>query len=244
MKALDRLLERVSLDEPHRVVRTPAGIRAQAVDGDNAWVFEPAGDLGLGDEPLTAQGVVGVPLEDLLQGHLAVQLAVERHENHPQPAPCMRPQDAESLAIGGGRADGITAGAVGVFIVVVGRPVRRANAPERRLDVRAAGVRQTFPSRASDGQHGEALLNVAAKGLKVHIGDGLDGDAPRGIEMSESHKMIGQGSRPVARPRREGRDQRPWSIRPFWRASRPKSRSREGSAGWGMIVARHESRRE
>ena len=103
MELLDGLLERIALDEPHGVVRTAAGIGAQAVDRDDAGVLQPAGDLGLGDEPLAADRVVGVLLEDLLQRHLAVQLAVERHEHRAQAAPRMRPQDAEPLAVARGR---------------------------------------------------------------------------------------------------------------------------------------------
>ena len=57
------------------------------------------------DEPLAADRVVGVLLEDLLQRHLAVQLGVEGHEHLAQPAPRVRPQQAEPLAVAGGRAD-------------------------------------------------------------------------------------------------------------------------------------------
>ena len=99
-------LRLIALDEPHGVVRAAAGVGAQAVDRHDAGVLEPAGDLGLGDEPLAADRVVGVLLEDLLERHLAVQLAVERHEHRAQPAPRMRPENAEPLAIAGGRAHG------------------------------------------------------------------------------------------------------------------------------------------
>ncbi|MFO0950014.1 MAG: hypothetical protein U0835_02455 [Isosphaeraceae bacterium] len=44
-------------------------------------MFEPAGDLGLDEEPVAADGVVGVVREDLLEGDLAVQLRVERDEH-------------------------------------------------------------------------------------------------------------------------------------------------------------------
>jgi hypothetical protein len=37
-------------------------------------VLERAGNLGLGDEPLAADDVVGVPLQDLLERYLAMQL--------------------------------------------------------------------------------------------------------------------------------------------------------------------------
>ena len=99
MEPVNGLLERIALDEAHRVVRTADGIGAQAVDGDDAGVLQPAGDLGLGDEPLAADRVVGVLLQDLFQRHLAVQLAVERDEDGAEAAPGMGPQDAEPLAV-------------------------------------------------------------------------------------------------------------------------------------------------
>ena len=117
MESLDGLLERITLDEPHGVVRTPVGISAQSIHGHDARVLQAAGNLGLGDEPMPADGVVGVLLEDLLQCHFAVQLAIERHEDGPQTAPRMRPQDSKPLAIAGGRADGVAGGAVGVIVV-------------------------------------------------------------------------------------------------------------------------------
>ena len=66
VKPLDRLLERVALDEPHRVVRPAVGVGAQAIDREHTGVLQPAGDLGLGHEPLAADRVVGMLVEDLL----------------------------------------------------------------------------------------------------------------------------------------------------------------------------------
>jgi hypothetical protein len=40
-----------ALDTAHGVERLALGIEAQFVHWDNAWVFELAGDLGLGEEP-------------------------------------------------------------------------------------------------------------------------------------------------------------------------------------------------
>ena len=104
VEPLDRLLEAVALDEPHRVVRAAVAVRAQPVDRHDPGVFEPAGDLGLDQEPLAAGRVVGVVVEDLLERHLAIQLGVEGHEHGPQPAPGMRPEHAEPLAVAGGRS--------------------------------------------------------------------------------------------------------------------------------------------
>ena len=159
-------------------------------------------------EAETAGGIVGAVVEDLLESDFAVELGVEGNEDRTQAAPGVRPEDAEPLAVGGGRANGIIAGAVGV-IVVVGRALRRADMPEGRLDVRAAGVRETFASRAPDGQDGKAFTGVAAEGLEVEAGDGLDGGAARGIEVAEVDKVVGQGSALVASPGGECREQRP-----------------------------------
>ena len=54
MESRDRFFEAVSLDEPHGVIRSPAVIRPQAINGDDAGVFEPTGDLGLDQKSLAA----------------------------------------------------------------------------------------------------------------------------------------------------------------------------------------------
>ncbi len=112
VEGLDGLLEAVALDEPHGVVRPPALVAPQAVHGYDAGVLQPAGDLGLDEEPGAADRVVGVGVEDLLECDLAVELDVERDEDGAEAAPGMGPQDPEPLAL----AD-IRAGAEG------GRPV-------------------------------------------------------------------------------------------------------------------------
>ena len=83
MEVLDRLLEALSLDEPHGVVGPSAAVGSHAIDRDDARVLQCAGDLGLGDEPLAADGVVGMLFEDLLERHLAVQLGIEGDEHLP-----------------------------------------------------------------------------------------------------------------------------------------------------------------
>ena len=99
MELVDGLLERVAADEPHGVVGPAVAVGAQAVDRHDAGVLESAGDLGLQQEALAANRVVGVTVEDLLERDLAVQLVIERHEDGAQAAPGMGPQDAEPLAV-------------------------------------------------------------------------------------------------------------------------------------------------
>ena len=208
VKSRDRLLERVTSDEPHRVVRPALGIGAQAVDGNDAGVLEPAGDLGLGDEPSPADGVGSVLPKNLLECDLAVQLAVERDEDGPQAALSMRPQHAKPLPFGSGRADGICDGAVGV-IALDRRALRRADVPECCLEVRAAGAQQTLTGGAFDGQNRKALGCVTAGDLDMKAGDGLDDLAARGIEVAEVDEMVAQRPALVPSPGGEGRKQRP-----------------------------------
>ena len=56
----------------------------QAVDRYDAGMLEAAGDFGLEQEAMATDGVVGVLVEDLLQGHFPVQLDVLSDENGPQ----------------------------------------------------------------------------------------------------------------------------------------------------------------
>ena len=161
VEPLDRLLEAVALDEPHRVVGPAVVVGAQAVDRDDPGVFQPAGDLGLEQEPLAADRVVGVVVEDLLQGHLAIQLGVQRHEDGPQAAPGVRPEHAEPLAVAGGRADGVGC-RCGRHRPSCGRAVCGADVVERRLDVGVADPRQALAGRFAGRDRGQALLDVAA----------------------------------------------------------------------------------
>ena len=147
-------------------------------------------------------------IEDLLEGHLAVQFSVQRHEDGTQATPRMRPQHAKPLSVGRGQAHGIGAGAVGVFILV-GRALRRADVSERRLDIGAAGARQALSRRPSDGQHGQAFLNVAAQSLNMQTDDGLDDGPPWCIEVPKLDKVVGQGTALVAGPGGECREQHP-----------------------------------
>src|SRR5262249_25584865 len=98
VEPVDGLLEAVAPDEPHGVVRPTALVDAQAVDGDDPRVFQPAGDLGLEQKATATLRVVGVAREDLLQGDLAVELGIEGDEDRTQASRGMGPEDAESPA--------------------------------------------------------------------------------------------------------------------------------------------------
>ena len=68
--------EAVAADEPHRVVWSAVRIPAQGVDGDDAGVFQAAGDLGFAHEAGAAEDVIGELGLDLLERHLAVEFPV------------------------------------------------------------------------------------------------------------------------------------------------------------------------
>src|SRR5262249_48661213 len=149
---------------PRAVVGPPAAAGPQAIDRDDARVFQSAGDLGLDLEPLAADGVVGVVVEDLFQRDLAIQLRVDRYEHSPQPAAGVGPEDAEALAVAGCGSDRVGARAVGA-------PVGAgAEGGERARDLGAAGAGEGFACRAVHVECREASLGVAAVGLNLPLG--------------------------------------------------------------------------
>ena len=88
---------------------------------------------------------------------------------------------------------------------------------------------QALAGRAAGGDGRQALFGVAAMFLQVPRDQRLDGTpaasasrSPRATECSASGRALSQ------RPGLEGGDELARSIRPFWRASRPKSRSARG----------------
>ena len=123
----------------------------------------PAGDLRLDDESLAAVRVVGVTVEDLLECHLAIELGIECHEHSAETAAGVRPQDAEPLAVGGGRAAGARR---------CGRDRRRTGRPSRPVEgeggvkIAIAEPGQAFTGgRGGDGR--QALLGVSTVLLDV-----------------------------------------------------------------------------
>jgi hypothetical protein len=56
-------------------------VLAQAVNWDNARMFELAGDFGLTQKASSAFRMVGVLRLDFLESHLAVQLLVMGHKH-------------------------------------------------------------------------------------------------------------------------------------------------------------------
>ncbi len=85
MKLLDRFLEAVAADKPHRVIRTAVIIRAQTVNRHDSGMLEAARDLGLDQKAVSAGRVVGAVVVDLLESDLAVELRVQCDENRAKP---------------------------------------------------------------------------------------------------------------------------------------------------------------
>ena len=103
--AIHRLFEAVAADEAHGVVGPAVAILAQAIDRYDPRMLQPAGDLGLQNEPGPAVGVVGMLVLDLLQGHVPLKLLVAGHGDLAQAAFGMRAENAEPRAGRRGTAD-------------------------------------------------------------------------------------------------------------------------------------------
>ena len=235
VEAVDGLLEVVAADEPHGVEGPAVAVGPQPVDRDDARVLQPAGDLGLQQEPLAAGRVVGVRVEDLLEGHLAVQLGVQGDEDGAQAAAGMRPEDAEPLAVGGGRADGVAGRAVGVA-VVLGRA--RSDLGERGLDV---GDRRSAARHSRVDRPTPIAARLRSVSLPWRLRCSMTSPSTRvtqGAESTPCSARISAMGRSLAWVQAwKAATSWAWLIRPVWSASNPKSRSREGSRGRGMIVS-------
>ena len=162
----DRFLEGLTADEPHGVIGPAVAVGAQAVHRHDAGVLQPAGDLGLEHEAGAAGGVVGVRVEDLLDGDFAVQFAVQGDEHRSQAPFRVRPQDTEALAVGSGRADGVGGSTLGSASDSA-RSRTGADAGQSSLDFAVAECGEARAGRSSGGNGGQALLGATAMFLLV-----------------------------------------------------------------------------
>src|SRR5438128_2114671 len=108
MVALDGVLETFASDEPHGVKRPAIRVGAEAVDRDNARMFEAGSDPGLQQEPGTAVRPVGIGFLDLLESHFALQHLLQGDRHLAESTLGVGPQDAkapsQSATPGGCRA--------------------------------------------------------------------------------------------------------------------------------------------
>src|SRR5262245_22020270 len=106
MEAGDGFFKAVAADEAHGVEGAAVAILPESIDGDNARMLEPTGDLGLEHEARPALRIVR-PIElDFLERDLAIQLLVLGDENLAQAAFSMRPENAKARISDRGRIDG------------------------------------------------------------------------------------------------------------------------------------------
>ena len=181
-------------------------------------MLQPAGDLGLEQEPLAAGRVVGVLVEDLLEGHLAVQLAVAARRRRRPGRP------------GRGAAGCGTAGRrrwpcrrsrwrSGRVVAVAGRSSRRPEMSQRRLDLGVADPGQARAGGAAGGDRGQALL-----GARRRASSGAARPSPRPRRGRRRRgRRARRGARPAAAP---------------CRASRPGRRRRAGPGRSGRSAGR------
>jgi hypothetical protein len=83
---------------------------------------------------------------------------------------------------------------------------RRGDVPERCLKIGSSGAHEAVARRTSNSQDCETFLRVAAQGLDMQTGDGLDDGAARGVKVAELDKVVGQSLALVARPGGECRE--------------------------------------
>ena len=207
-------------------------------------VLEPAGHLGLQHEPLAAHRVVGVLLEDLLQRHLAVQLAVQRHEHLAQPAPRVRPEQAEPLAIAGRPADRQSAGAVGVVIIVGlgGVAVLGPCDPgERGLDLGLAQLGQAGAGGSVGGDGGQALLHVATVRFQVDLGQRLEAARFWRRQVAAGFEVVGQALGLVAGPCLKGEHELALVDQAVLKREQSEQEMAVSGGGHGMVSDRRRS---
>jgi hypothetical protein len=188
VEAVDGVLEAVAPDEPHGVERPAAAVGPEPVDGDDPRVLQVAGDPGLQEEPLAADGVVGVAALDLLQRDLAVQLLVQRDEHLAEPPLGVRSEDPEPR--GGGRgARRKRGGGVGRD----GGRVRGEAVEGGGQRGVAEAVRPPAGGLAG-GEGGESAGGVAPVPVEVLGGQCLQQGAPRGGEGAGVDQGVGDGA--------------------------------------------------
>jgi hypothetical protein len=100
MELIDRLLEALAVDEPHRVIGAAVGPLAEAVNRHDPRVFELPGDFRFHEEAVAAFVIVGLLGPDFLEGHLAVQFRVDRHEHFTQATARMGVDDPKAAVSG------------------------------------------------------------------------------------------------------------------------------------------------
>ena len=206
MKLLDDLLEIVALDKPHRIIRPAAGVGAQPVYGDDPWMLEIARDLGLQQEPLAANPVVGMSLEDLLERDLSIELAIEGDKDDAQAPFGMRAKDLKPLTVGRGRAHRDRGGAPGIA-VRLGVAQAAGDVAESGLKIGIGEACQGMMHGSTGGDGSQAPFRLAAMLFQVPLDQSLDSRAILCIETAALDKLVGQQPALGTGPGLEARDE-------------------------------------
>ena len=142
-------------------------------------------------------------IEDLLERHLAVKLGVQRDEDGAQAAAGVGPQHAKPLAVGGGRADGVAGGTVGV--AVLGVPWPEATWPSVASISGSPSLARL--SRVDLPAGTAARLFSTSPPCRLMRRAGLDGRAIVAVQIAAGYQMVGQSRGLVAGPSLKGGDE-------------------------------------
>ena len=173
MEAVDGIGERFPADQPHRVEGTADGVAAEAVDGDDPRVLELPGELGLEHELRPARLAVGVGRLDLLEGHLTVELVVDRHGHDAEPPLGIRTHDQEATVVRRRRAERLD--------------------PPRHPRLAPSPIRRS-PPRAK--RPGHRSVHVGDAGLHIGVGepaDVLDNGCDRADRLQAPRRIAAVG---------------------------------------------------
>ncbi len=157
-------------------------------------MLQPAGDLGLDQKTAAADRIVGMMVEYLLKGHLAVQLDIECDKYGTQTPAGMGPQYPEPSAPTGHHADGVARGAVGVAVVA------GVDAGQAGFEHGVGDPGKALASRRACWDRREAFLGIAPMLLEVAGDESLDGVPVVVVKVAASLEVVCQASRPVKSP--------------------------------------------
>ncbi len=200
MEAVGGLLEAVSPDEPHGVVRPAVGVLTEPVDRNDSRVLQTSGNPGFLQEPVAAVRVIGVIVEDALECDLAVELDIARDKNGTKPTMSVGSQNVEPLAIRPRCGRGITGGRIELAVCsdFRGSPINQA---QGGIDGGIAEHSKRLVSGAVSAHGGQALLGAPAVLLDVQVGERLDYVPLSFFQIAARDKVGSQRARFVANPR-------------------------------------------
>lgn len=104
MEVIDGFFEAFTADEAHGVVGSAIGILSEAVNGNDAWVFEIAGDFGFEAKSCATFFGVGVAVLDFFEGDFAVEFMIFGEEDFTESTFGVEANGAIAFVGRGGRA--------------------------------------------------------------------------------------------------------------------------------------------